>query len=107
MNIYNKKETLEEGESFALILYINKDTSILVTKVEEQEPQEGEGDGEGEGLEGWAIALIVIACVVVVVVAAILVWKFVIGKDHVDSNAIGSLVDHNAPSNVNELNEKN
>ena len=48
MNVYNKKETLEEGESFALILYINGDTPIFVTKIEEQEPQEGEGDGNGD-----------------------------------------------------------
>ena len=105
--INNKKETLEEGESFALILYINKDTSILVTKVEEKGEQKGEGDEDGEGLEGWIIAIIVIAVVIVVIVIAILIWKFVIGKDHVDSDAIGSLVDHNAPSNANELNEQN
>ena len=105
--INNKKETLEEGESFAIILYINKDTSILVTKVEEKGEQKGEGDEDGEGLEGWIIAIIVIAVVIVVIVIAILIWKFVIGKDHVDSDAIGSLVDHNAPSNANELNEQN
>ena len=105
--INNKKETLEEGESFAIILYINKDTSILVTKVEEKGEQKGEGDEDGEGLEGWIIAIIVIAVVIAVIVIAILIWKFVIGKDHVDSDAIGSLVDHNAPSNANELNEQN
>ena len=40
--------------------YINKDTSILVTKVEEKGEQKGEGDEDGEGLEGWIIAIIVI-----------------------------------------------
>ena len=88
-------------------MYINKDTSILVTKVEEKGEQKGEGDEDGEGLEGWIIAIIVIAVVIVVIVIAIIIWKFVIGKDHVDSDAIGSLVDHNAPSNANELNEQN
>ena len=106
MNVYNKKETLEEGESFALILFINDNTSILVTKVEETESKKGGGDDDKGGLEGWEIALIVVACVIVLIIVAILIWKFVIAKDHIDSDAIGSLIDPNAKSNANELNTR-
>jgi hypothetical protein len=108
LKIYNKDEKLEEGESFNLIIYINQEAinkGIKISKKEiEEDKKTDDGDKDDDGkLEGWEIALIVVGCVLFVLIVLFLVWKFVIAKDHVDSEAIGSLVDHKAPSGTNEM----
>ena len=107
LKIYNKDEKLEEGESFNLIIYINQEAinkGIKISKKEiEEDKKTDDGDKDDGKLEGWEIALIVVGCVLFVLIVVFLIWKFVIAKDHVDSEAIGSLVDHKAPSGTNEM----
>ena len=109
LKIFNKKENLAEGESFSLIIYIDrnliKSNDIKITKIEEKEEVKpsDEGNKDDDGLEGWAIALIVVGSVIVVIIIVFLIWKFVISKDRVDSEQIGSLVDHKSPSGQNEM----
>lgn len=113
ITINNKNENLVEGETLTLVLYFEKDVgSILLTKIEEKIPPSDStepdttagptGEGEGDELPGWAIALIVIAAVLVVGAIVLIIWRCVLAKDHVDSEAIGSLV---TQSNSNEMGE--
>ena len=84
--------------------YIFEKEEILVTKIEEKDEttdEPGEEEGEG-GLEGWAIALIAVGSVIALIIIALVIWKCVLSKGHVDSEIIGSLVEK---SNANEMGE--
>ena len=114
LTINNKKENLVNGESLNLVLYFEqemfKNDKIIISKIEEKSeepsdttPTDGSSE-EDEGLPVWAIVLIVIGSVLVLVAIFIVIWKCVLSKGHVDSDAIGSLI---TQSGSNELNEKN
>ena len=103
MKIYNKKEDLENGESFSLVIYVNRNLlnteEILLNKQEEKEKDESKDEKEEDGgLEAWAIALIVVGSIILLVIILLIIWKLVFAKEHVDSEMIGSLVDKNAQS---------
>ena len=106
--IKNTGENLEKDESLSLVIYIEEEVfekeEILVTKIEEKDEttdEPGEEEGEG-GLEGWAIALIAVGSVIALIIIALVIWKCVLSKGHVDSEIIGSLVEK---SNANEMGE--
>ena len=112
MKIYNKKEDLENGESFSLVIYVNRNLlnteEILLNKQEEKEKDESKDEKEEDGgLEAWAIALIVVGSIILLVIILLIIWKLVFAKEHVDSEMIGSLVDKNAQSGTNELKDNN
>ena len=108
LTINNTEENLEKDETLSLVIYIEEEVfekeEILVTKVEEKDEttdEPGEEEGEG-GLEGWAIALIAVGSVIALIIIALVIWKCVLSKGHVDSEIIGSLVEK---SNANEMGE--
>ena len=112
LRIYKNKETLENDESFYLIIHVNEsllsndDYNIVLSKKECREDsnpndkgEEGKEGGEG-GLESWAIALIVVGCVIVVAIVILLILKFTVCKK--DTDVDGPLVNQEK-SNMREM----
>ena len=119
--VNNKKEILEEDESFYLIIYINQnilnDNIILISKEEDKNSEEEEEEKEKEGeekdeknsskedenspLEIWAIAIIGILLLLLIVIIYIL-CMFMKSKRKVDSDEIGPLIEPNVDINPKE-----
>ena len=112
LRIYKNKETLENDESFYLIIHVNEsllsndDYNIVLSKKECREDsnpndkgEEGKEGGEG-GLESWAIAVIVVGCVIVVAIVILLILKFTVCKK--DTDVDGPLVNQEK-SNMREM----